>query len=120
MVRSTVTVMLPAWGRTSDKIANPPRSLELAISANKWRGWGGCGRRGGVEEGMGWGMGACSWYAYCGCNRACAAATFSARNNTALQVQVSKRAFYKLSRLLFSSGQQSVLAVCASNHTPPF
>ena len=45
---------------------------------------------------------------------------FSARNNTALQMQVSNRAFYKLSRLLFSGVQQSVLAVCASKHTPPF
>ena len=32
--------------------------LELANSANKWREWGGCGRRGGVEEGRGWGIGA--------------------------------------------------------------
>ena len=31
-----------------------------------------------------------SWYAYRGCNRTCAAATFDARNNQALQVQVSK------------------------------
>ena len=45
---------------------------------------------------------------------------FSARNNTALQMQVSNRAFYKLSRLLFSGVQQSVLAACVSKHAPLF
>ena len=93
--------------------------LELANSVNKWRGWGGWGGRGGVEEGRGWGMGAV------GTHIAVVTAPVLLRLLLRATIQACKckfqnRAFYKLSRLLFSGVQQSVLAVCASKHTPLF
>ena len=79
----------------------------------------GCGRRGGAEEGRGWGMGAS------GTHIAVVTAPVLLRLLMRATIQPCRskyqnRAFYKLSRLLFSGVKQSVLAVCASKHTPPF